>query len=188
MALGDQGPGFLTSRLSDGIAWARKWSLFPYPFVTACCGMEYMSVASAHYDLDRFGAAWPRFTPRQADMLLVVGTISHKMAPVLSPNKTWEGAVAGFLAALLGMAAACLLSRWFNALPQWTLAHYLGIGAVLSVVSQVGDLAESSLKRAAGVKDSGSLFPGHGGVLDRCDGFLFATPALYYMLVLFIHG
>ncbi len=83
MGVDSQGPGFLTSRLSDGIAWARKWSLFPYPFVTACCGMEYMSVASAHYDLDRFGAAWPRFTPRQADMLLVVGTISHKMAPVL---------------------------------------------------------------------------------------------------------
>jgi NADH-quinone oxidoreductase subunit B len=64
--MNDGGPGFLTSRLSDGIAWARKWSLFPYPFVTACCGMEYMSVASA-----------------QADLLLVVGTISQKMAPIL---------------------------------------------------------------------------------------------------------
>ena len=74
---------FLTSRLDKTIAWARKYSIFPYPFVTACCGMEYMSLASSHYDLDRFGAAFPRFTPRQADLLFVVGTISHKIAPLL---------------------------------------------------------------------------------------------------------
>jgi NADH-quinone oxidoreductase subunit B len=79
--LGDD--NFLTSRLDKAIAWARKYSIFPYPFVTACCGMEYMSVASSHYDLDRFGAAFPRFTPRQADLLFVVGTISHKIAPLL---------------------------------------------------------------------------------------------------------
>jgi len=77
------GDNFLTTRLDKVIAWARKYSIFPYPFVTACCGMEYMSLASSHYDLDRFGAAFPRFTPRQADMLFVVGTISHKIAPVL---------------------------------------------------------------------------------------------------------
>jgi len=75
------GDNFLTTRLDKVIAWARKYSIFPYPFVTACCGMEYMSLASSHYDLDRFGAAFPRFTPRQADMLFVVGTISHKIAP-----------------------------------------------------------------------------------------------------------
>ncbi len=77
------GENFFTSRVDKVVAWARKWSLFPYPFVTACCGMEYMAVSSAHYDLDRFGAAFPRFTPRQADLLMVVGTISHKMAPIL---------------------------------------------------------------------------------------------------------
>jgi NADH-quinone oxidoreductase subunit B len=77
------GDNFLTSRLDKVIAWGRKYSIFPYPFVTACCGMEYMSLSSAHYDLDRFGAAFPRFTPRQADLLFVVGTISHKIAPVL---------------------------------------------------------------------------------------------------------
>lgn len=65
------------------LGWARKYSIFTYPFVTACCGMEYMSVASAHFDLDRFGAGWPRFSPRQADVLLVVGTISHRQAPFL---------------------------------------------------------------------------------------------------------
>ncbi|MDZ7293002.1 MAG: NADH-quinone oxidoreductase subunit B [candidate division KSB1 bacterium] len=77
------GDNFITSRLDDVIGWARKYSIFVYPFVTACCGMEYMSVAGPQYDLDRFGAALPRFTPRQADLLFVVGTISQKMAPIL---------------------------------------------------------------------------------------------------------
>jgi len=75
--------GYVTTRLDDAIGWCRKYSLFPYPFVTACCGMEFMAVSCAHYDTDRFGAALPRFTPRQADLLWVVGTITHKQAPVL---------------------------------------------------------------------------------------------------------
>ena len=75
--------GFITSRLDAAVGWARKYSIFQYPFVTACCGMEYMATACSHYDVDRFGAGLPRFSPRQADVLFVVGTISHKMAPVL---------------------------------------------------------------------------------------------------------
>ncbi len=75
--------GFLTSKLDDMVKWSRKFSLFQYPFVTACCGLEYMAVACADYDIDRFGAGLPRFSPRQSDVLMVVGTISHKMAPVL---------------------------------------------------------------------------------------------------------
>jgi NADH-quinone oxidoreductase subunit B len=77
------GDGFFTSRLADAIGWARKFSIFWYPFVTACCGMEYMSVSCAHYDIDRFGAGLPRFSPRQSDVLFTVGTISHKISPVL---------------------------------------------------------------------------------------------------------
>jgi len=77
------GDNLVTTKLDEAIGWARKYSLFPYPFVTACCGMEYMSVSSAHYDLDRFGAAFPRFSPRQADMLMCVGTVSQKIAPML---------------------------------------------------------------------------------------------------------
>jgi NADH-quinone oxidoreductase subunit B len=76
------------SRDAPGLArqvvnWARKFSLFQYPFVTACCGMEYMAYMASHYDPARFGAEFPRFSPRQADLLFVVGTISHKLAPVL---------------------------------------------------------------------------------------------------------
>jgi NADH-quinone oxidoreductase subunit B len=79
---------YISTRKDELIGWARKFSLFPYPFVTACCGMEFMSVSSTPYDTDRFGAALPRFTPRQSDLLMVVGTVTHKQAPVLL--KVWE--------------------------------------------------------------------------------------------------
>lgn len=77
------GRSFITSKLDSAINWARKFSFFQYPFVTACCGMEFMSVWASHYDIARFGAEFPRFSPRQADVLFVVGTINEKMAPVL---------------------------------------------------------------------------------------------------------
>ncbi len=77
------GLDYLTTRLEAAIGWGRKFSLFQYPFITACCGMEYMSAACAHFDMDRFGAGLTRFSPRQADLLLVVGTVTHKLAPVL---------------------------------------------------------------------------------------------------------
>ena len=74
---------FLTTKVDAVVNWGRKYSFFLYPFVTACCGMEFMAVAGPRYDLDRFGAALPRFSPRQADLLMVVGTISHRQAPIL---------------------------------------------------------------------------------------------------------
>jgi len=74
---------YLATRKDALIGWARKFSLFPYPFVTACCAMEFMAVSSTPYDTDRFGAALPRFSPRQADLLMVVGTVTHKQAPIL---------------------------------------------------------------------------------------------------------
>ncbi len=72
-----------TSRLDDVIAWGRKNSLWPLPYGTACCGIELMSVMGPKYDLARFGAEVVRFSPRQSDLLLVAGTITEKMAPVL---------------------------------------------------------------------------------------------------------
>jgi len=84
----DDAMGALEKMVSKGLGWARKYSLFQYPFVTACCGMEYMTLAAARYDLDRFGAALPRFSPRQADLLMVVGTVNVKQAPVL--RRVWE--------------------------------------------------------------------------------------------------
>jgi phosphatidate cytidylyltransferase len=109
----------------------------------------------------------------------------HKLAPRVSPGKTWEGAAAGFGFAVIGaMTMWWIRGRYpLAGLPDWDWPQYLYAGAVLSLAAQVGDLAESCLKRDAGVKDSGAFFPGHGGVLDRCDGFLFAAPFLYYMAV-----
>lgn len=75
--------GFFTTKVDALLGWARKFSLFQYPFVTACCGMEFMATAAPKYDLARFGAEAPRFSPRQADCLWVVGTISQRQAPVL---------------------------------------------------------------------------------------------------------
>ncbi len=79
---------YMTTKKDEFVGWARKFSLFPYPFVTACCAMEFMSVSSTLYDTDRFGAALPRFTPRQSDLLMVVGTVTHKQAPIL--KKVYE--------------------------------------------------------------------------------------------------
>ena len=103
----------------------------------------------------------------------------HKLAPVISPKKSWEGSVAGFV---VGMTAALV----------WTLLRLrrvdLGIltaAAVTAVAAQVGDLVESMIKRGSGVKDSGSILPGHGGVLDRMDALLFGAPVLLFTLWLF---
>jgi len=71
------------TKLDKAIGWARKYSLFPYPFATACCAMEYMALSMSPYDIDRFGALLPRFSPRQADLLMVIGTVNHKLSPVL---------------------------------------------------------------------------------------------------------
>jgi len=71
------------STLDRATNWGRKFSLFTYPFVTACCGMEFMSVAGPKYDIARFGAEFPRFSPRQSDLLMIVGTITEKQGPAL---------------------------------------------------------------------------------------------------------
>lgn len=75
--------GFATTKFEALLHWAQKYSLFQYPFVTACCGMEFMAMASPRFDMARFGAEAPRFSPRQADLLWVVGTISQRQAPAL---------------------------------------------------------------------------------------------------------
>jgi NADH-quinone oxidoreductase subunit B len=77
------GQGFATTKFHDLLGWAQKYSLFMYPFVTACCGMEFMAVSGPRFDLARFGAEAPRFSPRQSDLLWVVGTISQRQAPIL---------------------------------------------------------------------------------------------------------
>ena len=77
------GASIITTKAEDLLHWAQKYSLFMCPFITACCGMEFMGVTSPRYDLARFGAEAPRFSPRQSDLLWVVGTITQRQAPIL---------------------------------------------------------------------------------------------------------
>ena len=101
----------------------------------------------------------------------------YKLAPHLSPKKTWEGTVASFVGSLI---VAVVFAR-FMTVP---LGHLLGMAAVGNVAGQVGDLLESAYKRSAGIKDSGSILPGHGGVLDRIDALILAIPVVWYYWIL----
>jgi NADH-quinone oxidoreductase subunit B len=80
---GLEGPGFFATKLEDVVGLARKNSLWPLPFATSCCGIEFMATMASHYDLGRFGSERLSFSPRQADMLMVMGTIAKKMGPIL---------------------------------------------------------------------------------------------------------
>jgi len=106
------------------------------------------------------------------------------MAPVISPKKTWEGAIGGFLGAVM----AALALAWFLS-PATGLGlpigygHALILGALVGIFAQVGDLAESLLKRSVGVKEAGAIIPGHGGILDRLDSVIFAAVVVYYYSV-----
>ena len=103
---------------------------------------------------------------------------TRPLAPVLSPKKTWEGAAAGFIASV----AVCLLFQRFVLSDALSPLFAGGLGVAIGVAGQLSDLAESMVKRDAGVKDSGALLPGHGGVLDRFDSFILCAPAVYHLL------
>ncbi len=103
-----------------------------------------------------------------------------KLAPLVSPGKTVEGAVAGFAFAVIGAIA---LGTWWMGMP---LVHSLVLGAILGIVGQVGDLAKSVLKRDMGIKDFGSLFGEHGGMLDRFDAVMFNMPIIYWYCWFFL--
>ena len=104
----------------------------------------------------------------------------HKLAPRVSPQKSWEGAVASVVVSVaFGVA---YLTRFIPTVPLTTA---IGLTAVANIAGQIGDLAESAIKRGANVKDSGGILPGHGGFLDRVDSTLFALPVIYAWLLLF---
>ena len=111
----------------------------------------------------------------------------HKLAPRLSPQKTWEGSIASVAGSLLAAGAllgiASYLARWNSVALSYADEawwYWLILAVIINIAAQIGDLAESALKRSAGVKDSGTLLPGHGGILDRIDALLLAAPALWY--------
>lgn len=149
-----------------------------------CSGFIYISILLSHVGLLRHadsGREWVFFV-----LLVIMACDScayfsgmalgrHKLYPAVSPKKSIEGAVGG----LCGSVVAAFLAKiwFFSALTSFDCVL---LGLFLSVAGQLGDLFESLLKRSFDVKDSGSLFPGHGGILDRLDSLLFAFPLAYY--------
>jgi phosphatidate cytidylyltransferase len=101
----------------------------------------------------------------------------HKLAPNVSPGKSWEGSIGSTVASVIYGA---FYFRWL--LPAAPLVEALGLTVIANIAGQLGDLCESALKRGAGVKDSGKLLPGHGGWLDRVDSSLFAMPVVYFIV------
>jgi len=102
----------------------------------------------------------------------------HKLAPAISPGKSWEGLAGG----VAGGVLATLFARRFG-LPNLSVGHAVALGVAVTLAGTAGDLAESLMKRWAGVKDSGTVFPGHGGMLDRVDSLLLGGPVLYYYFI-----
>lgn len=131
-------------------AFSPKWLLF-------ALGINWIGDISAYYAGRRFGR--------------------HRLAPSISPGKTWEGTVAAL--ALAAVAGSFYLGRFLPQVEPWQAA---ALSVTVNLWGQAGDLAESALKRGAGVKDSGTLLPGHGGFLDRFDSSLFTLPAVYFYL------
>ena len=105
----------------------------------------------------------------------------HKFAPRISPKKTWEGAIGGFVCSFgVVMSAAWILDR--------PLVPIIGLGILIPLATIAGDLTESMLKRSAGVKDTGNWIPGHGGLLDRLDSLIFVIPTVYYYVTYVVGG
>lgn len=151
-----------------------------------------MALAAVYVGVPLGAAAWIRETAGAAPITWLIAVIAlsdtaqyytgrlvgrRKLAPVVSPGKTVEGAIGGFVVAAI---AGPLLARYW--LPSAPVAEAAVLAAMLAGFGMAGDLFESLLKRSAGVKDSASLIPGHGGVLDRVDALLFATPMFYLYL------
>jgi phosphatidate cytidylyltransferase len=107
----------------------------------------------------------------------------HKLAPSISPGKSWEGVAGGLLAGLL---MATIAHFWF--FRELPLKLALPLAAVMTVVGMLGDLTESALKRSAGAKDAANILPGHGGLLDRLDSLLFNAPVIYYFGRIYFGG
>lgn len=106
----------------------------------------------------------------------------RKLFPRISPKKTWEGFAGGAIVSLAGAALMALFTE------QMGVGHWLAMGIIIVVAATLGDLVESMLKRSARVKDSSNLLPGHGGILDRFDGVLLASPTVFTYLMVFVHS
>lgn len=108
-----------------------------------------------------------------------------KLLPAVSPKKTVAGCIGGFVGNIILISVAGIILTLTNTYTGIAVYHYPIIAVIISLVAQIGDLTASSIKRYTGVKDFGKLIPGHGGILDRIDSYIFAVPVVYYYLILF---
>jgi len=178
---------FLGSALLFLVSYSR-WSNIRWSWAAFFMGIAYIGVCAAHLGLLRYlpmGKEWVLF------LLVTVfcgdagayyvgkGIGRHKLCPNVSKGKTVEGAAGG-----LALNAIAAFFLWFVLLKEIDPRVLVPLALVIGAVGQVGDLVESMVKRSVGVKDSGSILPGHGGVLDRADAVLLASPLLYWILSL----
>lgn len=152
------------------LMWGTVYLFLLYPYVAL------VGVYTGDWLLFLFGLLWLGDTTA---MFVGKAFGKHKLAPTVSPNKTVEGFVGGIVGAII---VAIILGFWrLNMIPMWQLVL---IAILCSVFGQLGDLVESMWKRSLNLKDSSSIIPGHGGVLDRFDSLLFAAPVMYYAMLL----
>lgn len=161
-------------------------------------GLAYIGLLYPFVYLIRGKAAWMAPAPGQWWLFFLLGSLwlgdtaamffgsnfgKHKLAPSVSPHKTIEGFIGGFV----GVFLVALLFKlvW---LKDVAVIHFIALSILIGLFGQLGDLAESLWKRSLGIKDSSSIIPGHGGVLDRFDSLLFASPVVYYYLKYILHA
>ena len=159
--------------------------VFTYPtyhadqIMSAMFGILYVAVMLSYIFLSSWGSDTCAYC-----VGMLIG--KHKMAPVLSPKKSVEGGVGGVIgAALLGAIYALVISNW-NGTSTHTPLMYALICAVGALISMVGDLAASAIKRNKEIKDYGTLIPGHGGILDRFDSVIFTAPFIYFLSMILL--
>lgn len=159
------GSGTVLSLVYGALPWIAIWELFRMAedprYVYLLCAVVWAGDSGAYFAGRTLG--------------------KHKLAPRMSPNKTWEGSIGGIIASIIG--AACVKAFYADGIAAWEVIVASAFAG--GVLGQLGDLAESTFKRFSGVKDSGKIFPGHGGFLDRVDGLLFAAPVIWAILYQF---
>lgn len=156
-----------------GIAYV----VFLFSFIIETRNME----NGAYYIWLIFISAWATDT---FAFFIGVTIGKRKLIPAVSPNKTKEGAVGGIIGCVI---AITLYGIYLNSvLPKAPVYHFIIIGLLCGIITQMGDLAASAVKRFAGIKDYGNIMPGHGGVLDRVDSILLVAPVIYYYINFFL--
>lgn len=185
---------YIAPLLTSAVVFSLIWLIFRSPvegasinWVWSLAGIIYIGWMLSHFIPLRgledgrdwvFFAIFATFAADTTAFLIGKGWGRHSLTAKISPGKTWEGAIGGFLGAIIG---GLILAAILPGIPiHWQIVL---LGALIGIFSQLGDLSESMLKRSAGVKDSGRLIPGHGGILDRLDSIIFTVVVVYYYVL-----